>query len=85
MSANSETKTELIDETVGVGSAGGERSEPGGRAQRAAGAARPPGEVLPDELPAGVRELLPDELVDELLVGAKTEEEIVGPVACCRS
>ena len=26
-----------------------------------------------------VRELLPDELVDELLVGAKTEEEIVGP------
>jgi putative transposase len=79
MSANSETKTELIDETVGVGSAGGERSEPGGRAQRAAGAARPPGGVLPDELPAGVRELLPDELVDELLVGAKTEEEIVGP------
>jgi putative transposase len=79
MSANSETTTELIDETVGVGSAGGERSEPGGRAQRAAGAARPPGEVLSDGLPAGVRELLPDELVDELLAGAKTEEEIVGP------
>jgi len=30
---------------------------------------------LPDEM----REKLPDELVDELLAGAKTEEEIVGP------
>jgi putative transposase len=32
-------------------------------------------ERLPDEM----REKLPDELVDELLAGAKTEEEIVGP------
>jgi hypothetical protein len=46
MSANSESKTELIDETVGVGSAGGQRSEPGGRAQRAVRAARLPGQVL---------------------------------------
>jgi hypothetical protein len=30
---------------------------------------------LPDE----IREKLPDELVDELLAGAKSEEEIVGP------
>ena len=32
-------------------------------------------ESVPDEL----RRQLPDELVDELLAGAKTEEEIVGP------
>src|SRR5580704_16259333 len=32
-------------------------------------------ERLPDEM----REKLPDELVDELLAGARTEEEIVGP------
>jgi putative transposase len=39
--------------------------------------AAPPGilERLPDEM----REKLSDELVDELLAGAKTEEEIVGP------
>jgi putative transposase len=30
-------------------------------------------------LPDGMREKLPDELVDELLAGARTEEEIVGP------
>jgi putative transposase len=30
-------------------------------------------------VPAEVRELLPDELVDELLAGARSEEEIVGP------
>ena len=39
--------------------------------------APPPGilERLPDEM----RDKLPDELVDELLAGAQTEEEIVGP------
>src|SRR5205085_7667804 len=39
--------------------------------------APPPGilERLPDEM----RDKLPDELVDELLAGARTEEEIVGP------
>src|SRR5947209_14391996 len=39
--------------------------------------APPPGilERLPDEM----RDKLPDELVDELLAGAKTEQEVVGP------
>ena len=32
-----------------------------------------------DGLSPGLREQLPDELVDELLAGARTEEEIVGP------
>jgi putative transposase len=59
--------------------AGVERSEPGGRAQRDSGAARPPeGRPLP-ELPPEVRDRLSDELIDELLAGARTEEEIVGP------
>jgi putative transposase len=57
-------------------SAGVARSEPGGRAQRRAGAARPgPRPELADE----VKALLPDELIDELLAGARTEEEIAGP------
>ena len=53
------------------------RSEPGGRAQRRAGAARPPGPR--PELADEVKALLPDELIDELLAGAQTEEEIAGP------
>jgi putative transposase len=32
-----------------------------------------------DELPPGVRGRLSDELIDELLAGARTEEELVGP------
>ena len=67
-----------LDETVDPGSAGGERSSPGGRAQRPAGAARPPRGSL-DGLPPEVRDQLSDELIDELLAGARTEEEIVGP------
>jgi putative transposase len=59
--------TELIE------SAGGVRSEPGGRAQRPAGGARPPQPSV--ELPDEVR----DRLADELLAGARTEEEVVGP------
>jgi putative transposase len=79
MSATSRTTTEL-QESARVGSAGGECSEPGGRAQRPAGAARSAEGPLPiEDVPAGVRELLSDELVDELLAGAQTEEEIVGP------
>src|SRR5579872_5119297 len=39
--------------------------------------APPPG--ILERLPDGMRDKLPDELVDELLAGAKTEEEIVGP------
>jgi putative transposase len=71
MSTKAKTETELTG-AVGVGSAGGSRSEPGGRAQRpAGGAAR-------EELPREVRERLSDELIDELLAGASTEEEIVG-------
>src|SRR3954467_5542379 len=76
--------------------AGGERSEPGGRAQRGVGeplraAGRGPARERVDdavdgarvrsvigELPGGSR--LADEVIDELLAGARTEEEIVGPV-----
>src|SRR5947208_2242148 len=48
------------------------------------GAGEPLGEPAPsagilERLPDEMREQLPDELVDELLAGAKTEEEIVGP------
>jgi len=70
---STKTETELID------SAGGARSEPGGRAQRPAGAARPPQGLPPVELPDEVRDRLADEVIDELLAGARTEEEIVGP------
>jgi putative transposase len=52
-------------------SAGRARSEPGGRAQRPAG-------VAPLEFPDAVRDRLADEVIDELLAGARTEEEIVG-------
>jgi putative transposase len=58
------------------GSAGVSRSEPGGRAQRRAGAARRP-DPHP-ELADRVKELLPDELIDELMAGARTGEEITG-------
>jgi putative transposase len=57
-------------------SAGVERSEPGGRAQRRAGAARRSDRP---ELAEQVKALLPDQLIDELLAGARTEEEIAGP------
>src|SRR6202042_3896049 len=50
--------------------------EPGGRAKRRAGAARPPGPR--SELADEVKALLPDELIDELLAGARAEEEIAG-------
>jgi putative transposase len=52
---------------------------------RVAAGAEPSGEVtaaptgILERLPDEMREKLPDELVDELLAGAKTEEEIVGP------
>jgi putative transposase len=60
--------------------AGVERSEPGGRAELSAGAARrAPGRGPIDELPPAVRDRLSDELIDELLAGARTEEELVGP------
>ena len=57
------------DESAGVA-----RSEPPrGRAQRRAGAAREP-----DGLGDRVKDLLPDEVIDELLAGARTEQEIAG-------
>jgi putative transposase len=61
------------------GRAGGERSEPGGRAERDAGAARSPDGPPFERLPVEVRDRLSDAVVDELLAGARTEEEIVGP------
>jgi putative transposase len=58
-------------------SAGVARSEPVGRSERRAGAARRP-DARP-ELAEEVKALLPDELIDELLAGARTEQEIAGP------
>src|SRR5262245_11609561 len=67
MSAKAKTESERL-----VDSAGGARSEPGGRAQRAAG-----GGSL--GIAEAVRDRLSGEVIDELLAGARTEEEIVGP------
>src|SRR6266700_4837804 len=68
MSTKAKTETVLIED------AGGMRSEPVGRAQ--------PAGVAPSfgiELSPEVRDRLADEVIDELLAGARTEEEIVGP------
>src|SRR6187200_1289057 len=68
-----------IDATEKGARAGVERSEPGGRAELSAGAPRrAPGSVPGGELPPAVRDRLSDELIDELLAGARTEEELVG-------
>src|SRR5437899_178025 len=75
MSTKAKTDSGLIEAPAGVDRAGGLRSEPGGRAQRPAGAAR----LLEGRLPDEVRDRLADEVVDEPLAGARTEEEIVGP------
>src|ERR1700674_5576884 len=74
----STTISSRLDETSDPGSAGAERSEPVGRAKRRAGAARR--ELAPRaELAEEVKALLPGGLIDELLAGARTEEEIAGP------
>jgi putative transposase len=52
----------------GVGAGGEPSGEP----------TAPPSEIL-DQMPDEIRRQLPDEVVDELLAGARTEEEIVGP------
>jgi putative transposase len=51
--------------------------EPGSGESRLAGVSSAPG--ILDRVPDDLRGKLPDELVDELLAGARTEEEIVGP------
>jgi putative transposase len=66
-------------ETQGQGAAGGSRSEPGGRAQRDASGRETDRPPAVGDLPQEVRERLSDELVDELLAGARSEQEIVGP------
>jgi putative transposase len=68
-----------IDVKEGQGRAAVERSEPGGRAQRDGGAPRRLEGPSLGELAPEVRDRLSDELIDELLAGARTEEEIVGP------
>jgi hypothetical protein len=65
-----------LDESGDPSAAGAERSEPGGRAKRGGGGGRRDGRP---ELAAELKALLPDELLDELLAGARTEEEIAGP------
>ena len=65
-----------LDEPTDPPAAGAERSEPGGRAKRGAGGGR---SSRRSELPGELKALLPDELLDELLAGARTEEEITGP------
>jgi len=69
MSTKAETETVLIED------AGGMRSERVGRAEQPAGGAPSFG----IELSPGVRDRLADEVIDELLAGARSEEEIVGP------
>ncbi len=68
---SSSTDQEKFLERASVSDRVGAGGSPSGEAT-----APPPGilERLPDEM----REKLPDELVDELLAGAKTEEEIFG-------
>jgi len=73
MSSTITTRLDEDPEEPEDGSAGVSRSEPGGRAQRRAGAARRP--EGPQDL---VKELLPDAVIDELLAGAQTEQEITG-------
>src|SRR5574337_1349267 len=70
----SSTIPSRLDESSDPAAAGAARSEPGGRAQRRGGGGR-----RRPELTAELKALLPDELLDELLAGARTEEEITGP------
>ena len=54
----------------------------GSRSLIGVGAGEPPGEPAPppgilDRVPDEIRRLLPDEVIDQLLAGARSEEEIV--------
>jgi len=58
--------------------------ERGSRSPSRVGAGEPPGETAPppgilDRVPDEIRRQLPDDVVDQLLAGARTEQEIVGP------
>ncbi len=58
--------------------------ERGSRSLIGVGAGEPPGETAPpsgilDRVPDEIRRQLPDDVVDQLLAGARSEEEIVGP------
>ena len=76
MSSTITTRLDEHDEDRQDHAAGVSRSEPGGRAQRRAGAPRrsDPHPELADR----VKQLLPDGVIDELLAGASSEEEITG-------
>jgi Transposase, Mutator family len=76
MSRKAESDCELVESTGGADLVGGLGSELGGGAQQAVGGA-PPGGGL--GLPWEVRDRLSDGVIGELLVGAFTVEEIVGP------
>jgi putative transposase len=65
-----------LDESRVPSAAGAERGEPVGRAKRGGGRGCRVGRP---ELAEELKALLPDELLDELLAGAGTEEEIAGP------
>src|SRR5437764_532240 len=72
MSRKAKTEIDL------TGSAGGLRSEPGGRAQRPAGAARLREERPPLELPDEVRDRLAAEVIVEPLAGRRSEAVMDG-------
>ena len=79
MSTKNHSRIELEEIT---GRAGVGRSEPGGRAELNAGDALVAGSPSLPGLPGGgllERPELSDDLIDELLAGARTAEEIAGP------
>jgi Transposase, Mutator family len=76
MSRKAKSDRAVIESTGGADLVGGLGSEPGGRAQQPVGGASPGGGL---GLPREVRDRLSDEVIDELLAGAFTVEEIGGP------
>lgn len=67
MSTKAKTESDQL-----IGSVGGVRGEHGRRAEQ-------PADGGPTELPRELREQLSDEVIDQLLAGARSAEEIVGP------
>ena len=62
----------------------------GSRSPIGVGAGEPPGVAAPssgilDRVPDEIRRQLPDDVLDQLLAGAQTEEQIVGRVGRWRS